>query len=539
MRITKILISLLLLSFLPLLSTRANAAEPLPNILWISIEDTGPELGPYSDKLARTPHLDRFAAEGTVFLNAFSHAPVCGPTRSGIITGMYPTSIGTHHMRSDKVPPAYVKAFPEYLRAAGYYCTNNSKTDYNFPAPLTAWDENGNQAHWKNRPDKEQPFFAVFNLTSSHEGSVRRQFAARNKDASNKIHDANELILPPYYPDTPKVREAWAAYYDVVTKTDETIGQLLQELTDAGLAENTLVLFWGDHGVGLARAKRWLYDSGVRVPLIARWPGKIEPGSVRNDLVQFLDLPPTMLSVAGVKPPSYMHGRVILGPDSGAEPRYLYHARDRMDERYDMIRAVRDHRFKYIRNFESHKPWVQFMRTPSQGPIYQELGRLKKAGQLGPITALFMADTKPHEELYDVVADPYEVHNLADRPGYEKTLETMRAELIAWMRRTNDHGLIPEPEINRTMRPDGKRAVTSKPVASPSKASNGSQTVSLRTDPEGASIAYRIEAEGTAAQEKERWLLYSKPVTLSRGSTLRAIATRLGYEDSAEVSVKN
>ena len=179
------------------------------------------------------------------------------------------------------------------------------------------------------------------------------------------------------------------------------------------------------------------------------------------------------------------------------------------------------------------------MRTPSQGPIYQELGRLKKAGQLGPITALFMADTKPHEELYDVVADPYEIRNLADHPGYEKTLKTMRAELIAWMKRMNDHGLIPEPEINRTMRPDGKRAVTSKPVANPSKASNGSQTVSLRTDPEGASIAYRIEAEGTAAQEKERWLLYSKPVTLSRGSTLRAIATRLGYEDSAEVSVKN
>ena len=219
------------------------------------------------------------------------------------------------------------------MRAAGYYCTNNRKTDYNFPAPLTAWDQNGNQAHWKNRPDKGQPFFAVFNLTSSHEGGVRRQFAARNKDASNKIHDANELTLPPYYPDTPKVREAWAAYYDVVTKTDETIGQLLQELVDAGLAENTLVLFWGDHGVGLARAKRWLYDSGVRVPLIARWPGKIEPGSVRGDLVQFLDLAPTMLSVAGVKPPSYMHGRIILGPGSGAEPHYLYHARDRMDER--------------------------------------------------------------------------------------------------------------------------------------------------------------------------------------------------------------
>ena len=355
-----------------------GAAKP-PNILWLSIEDTGQQVRPY-DAYARTPNIARLAREGVTFLNAFSHSPVCAPTRSGIVTGMYPTAIGTHHMRSDMVPPPFVKAFPEYLRRLGYYTTNNSKTDYNFPAPITAWDESGRSAHWKNRPDKNQPFFAVFNYGSSHEGSVRRQFAARRADPANRIHDAAKLALPPYYPDTPKVREAWAAYYDVVTQTDRTIGEMLQELKDAGIAEETLVVFWGDHGVGLARGKRWLYDSGVRVPLIARWPGKIEPGAVRADFVQFLDLAPTMIAAAGGEPPGHMHGRVILGDNQGPEPQYLYHARDRMDERYDMIRAVRNKRYLYLRNFESHKPWVQFMRTPSQGPIYQELGRLKREG---------------------------------------------------------------------------------------------------------------------------------------------------------------
>ncbi len=262
-------------------------AKP-PNILWLSIEDTGQQVEPY-DVYARTPNIALLAREGVTFLEAYSHSPVCAPTRSGIITGMYPTSIGTHHMRSRMVPPPFVRAFPEYLRELGYYTTNNSKTDYNFPVPITAWDDSSRTAHWKNRPDPDQPFFAVFNFGSSHEGSVRRQHAARAKDRDAAIHDASRLPLPPYYPDTAKAREAWAAYYDVVTITDLTIGEMLRELEEAGLADDTLVVFWGDHGAGLARAKRWVYDSGLKVPLIMRWPGKIEPGAVRADLVQFLD----------------------------------------------------------------------------------------------------------------------------------------------------------------------------------------------------------------------------------------------------------
>ncbi len=507
-----------------LLSALAAFSQDRPNILWISIEDTGQEVPPY-DLLSDAPNIARLAEEGVTFLNAFSHAPVCAPTRSGIITGMYPASLGSHNMRSDIVPPAFVKAFPEYLRAAGYYTTNNAKTDYNFPAPLTAWDESSNKAHWKNRPDPEQPFFAVFNLNSSHEGAVRRQLDARMADPANKIHDPYKLILPPYYPDTPKVREAWAAYYDVITITDKRIGELLQEIDDAGLRDNTVVFFWGDHGVGLARAKRWLYDSGVKVPLIIRWPGHIAPGSRRLDLAQFLDLAPTVLALAGVDRPSYFHGRVIVGPQTEPAPERLFFERDRMDERFDMMRAVRDQRYKYIRNFESHKPWVQFMRTPSQGPIYQELGRLKDEDGLDELTAPFMAETKPLEELYDLLVDPYELHSIADEPEQAERLQRMRDALTAWMKRIDDKGLIPEPEILRGMFPDNKR-----PVARPPVVSKSGEKVAL-SSPDQASIAYTFEPGDDA-----RWLLYTEPLTVPPGVELRAKAVRIGYVDSNETT---
>ena len=501
-----------------------------PNIVWVSIEDTGQEVAPY-DRLAVTPNIARLASEGATFLNAFSHSPVCAPTRAGIITGMYPSSIGLHHMRSRAVPPAHVKSFPEYLRAAGYYATNNSKNDYNFHTPTITWDENGNNAHWKNRPDLDQPFFAVFNLTTTHESGVVRQFNARMADPANRIHDATRLILPPYYPDTPKTREAWAAYYDIITATDQRVGELLQEIDDAGLRDDTVVFFWGDHGVGLARGKRWLYDSGVKVPLIIRWPAVVEPDSVRVDLAQFLDLAPTTLAIAGVDRPEHLHGRVLVGPEQEAAPERLFHARDRMDERYDMIRAVRSERHKYIRNFESHKPWLQFMRTPSQGPIYQELARLKATGGLDALTAPFTADSKPYEELYDTLVDPHEMHNLAGQAPYQALLEKMRGELIDWMVEMDDKGLVPEPELNRAMYPNNRKERTAPPSVSKRSNPGGSAIVTLRSS-EGASIAYTLD-EGAEA----RWLVYSEPLKLPAGAKLRARAVRLGLDDSEVVVV--
>ncbi len=520
-----------------LLTAYALEAKP-PNILWISIEDTGQQVEPY-DAYARTPNLARLAKEGVTFLEAYSHSPVCAPTRSGIITGMYPTAIGTHHMRSRMVPPPYVRAFPEYLRELGYYTTNNAKTDYNFEVPVTAWDESSRNAHWKNRPDPEQPFFAVFNLGSSHEGSVRRQFAARTADPGKAIHDASRLPLPPYYPDTPKAREAWAAYYDVVTMTDQTIGELLAELEDAGLSDETLVVFWGDHGAGLARAKRWIYDAGLKVPLIMRWPGQIEPNTLRSDFVQFLDLAPTMIAAAGGTPPEHFHGRVIVSENQGEEPKHLFHGRDRMDERYDMVRGVRDRRFLYVRNFESHRPWVQFMRTPSQGPVYQELGRMQDEGSLAPLVAPFMGSDKPFEELYDVVADPHQVHNLAPDDRYAATLERMRSVLVDWMIAMDDKGLVPEPELYRRMYENEESEVTAKPIATQRKGADGALRVTLEVVTEGSTLAYRLLSDEDGGDDSDRWLLYDDEIRVQPGQTVRAIASRLGYKRSEAVTISH
>ncbi|HEX5105036.1 MAG TPA: sulfatase, partial [Pirellulaceae bacterium] len=317
-----------------------SVAAERPNILWISLEDISPNLGCYGDEYAVTPNIDRLAAEGCRYTQAFSHAGVCAPTRSGIITGMYPTSIGTHYMRCKGVPPSHVKCFTEYLRSRGYYCTNDNKTDYNFDSPLTAWDDNRKGAHWRNRPSKETPFFCVINLTTTHESQIRlpeAQLENRRKTLSaDELHDPAKAPLPPYYPDTPVVRRDVANYYDNLTWTDREVGRILKQLADDGLADSTIVFFWGDHGWGMPRGKRWIYDSGIRVPLVVRWPGQLQPGSASDELVAFVDLAPTMLSLAGAPIPKHLQGQAFLGEQKAPPREYIYAARDRMDETLDI-----------------------------------------------------------------------------------------------------------------------------------------------------------------------------------------------------------
>ncbi|HEC03076.1 MAG TPA: sulfatase, partial [Phycisphaerales bacterium] len=266
-----------------------------PNILWISCEDTSPDLGCYGDDYADTPNLDRLASEGCRYTNAFVPYPVCAPTRSSIITGMYPSTIGSMHMRTnmrgyETVPPPYVRCFSEYMRAAGYFCTNHTKTDYQFKAPFTAWDKGRD---WRDRPG-DMPFFSVINLTVSHES---RNWPKKNETL---IHDPAKVPVPPYYPDTPIVRQNLARYYDNVTKMDQQAGEILARLDADGLSDSTIVFFWGDHGRGLPRHKRWCYDSGIHVPLIVRRPGGIERGTVCDDLISLVDLGPTVMSLASV-----------------------------------------------------------------------------------------------------------------------------------------------------------------------------------------------------------------------------------------------
>lgn len=522
-----------------LLPAMAWAAER-PNILWISLEDISPDLGCYGDKYAVTPNIDKLAAEGCRYTQCFTHAGVCAPSRSGIITGMYPTSIGTHFMRCKGVPPPHVKCFTEYLRAAGYYCTNDSKTDYNFDAPLTAWDESKGGAHWRNRPNKENPFFCVINLTTTHESQIRlpeAQLENRRKMLSaTELHDPAKAPLPPYYPDTPVVRRDMANYYDNLTWTDKNVGKILKELEADGLADNTIVFCWGDHGRGLPRHKRWIYDSGIHVPLVIRWPGKLQPGSVSEELVAFVDLAPTVLSLAGLKSPKHFQGQAILGEQKAAPREYIYAARDRMDETLDIIRAVRDKRFKYIRNYRPDLPYAQDITYMNEMPTMKEWRRLAAASKLEGAQAIFFQPAKPVEELYDCQSDPHEIRNLADDPKYAAELTRLRTAHEEWRETTGDLGLIPEAELMEQRRPGGKFAVTATPEIS---VEAGKATI--RCDTEGASIAYRTwplsprgkGAGGEGAPGNDRhWLLYTGPVAVSAGDAVQARAYRLGYRDS-------
>ena len=359
-----------------------------PNILWISCEDISPDLGCYGSTELKTPNIDRLAAEGIRYTNTFTVAPVCAPNRSGIITCMYPPSIGSMHMRTknkklnieyEAVPPDYVKCFTEYLRTAGYYCTNNSKTDYQFTPPVTAWDRSGrNHNDWSGRAGG-QPFFSVINFTTTHESKIRVPLE------KEPVIDPDSVTLPPYYPDTPVVRRDWARYLDNIETMDKQVGEVLERLENDGLADNTVVFFWSDHGRGLPRAKRWLYDSGTHVPLIIRWPGVIKAGTVSDEIINSIDLSATVLSIAGVEVPSYAQGQPFLGKQK-AEPReYAFSHRDRMDEKYDMVRSARDKRFRYIRNFMPEMPYAQHIDYMDMMPTMQEWRRLAAEDKLvGP-----------------------------------------------------------------------------------------------------------------------------------------------------------
>ena len=456
-----------LVSFFSLLILFNTHAQERPNILWLSCEDISPTIGCYGDPHAITPHIDALAKRGVRYTHAFTTAGVCAPCRSGIITGLYQSTLGTHHMRCNAQLPAEVKPFPIYLREQGYFCTNNSKTDYQFKAPKETWDISGKKGHWRNRKDTQQPFFSVFNFTGCHESGIastsKYQTVTKRLSPSERQDPAKLTTLPPYYPDTPTVREDWKRNYEVITAMDTWAGDLLAQLKEDGLAENTIVFFWSDHGVGLPRAKRWLYDSGTRVPLIVHLPERYRqskqgmPGTVSNQLISSIDFGPTTLSLAGLTIPKTMQGRPFLGTKIAPARDFVYGARDRMDERYDIIRMVRDKRFKYIRNYEPLKTFYQYMETPEKGVTMKELRTLHEAGKLKPNAEKFFNPTKPNEELYDCEADPNELNNLADDPKFSGELKRLRSAHLKWVKDTKDVGLIAEPIIIELEKEVGSR----------------------------------------------------------------------------------
>ncbi len=433
----------------------AQDAPARPNILWLTCEDISPNIGCFGDPYAVTPNIDKLAAQGVRYTNAFAPIGVCAPARSTLIMGTFAPSVGTQLMRCQGTLPAYVKCFPEYLRETGYYCTNNSKTDYNFNHPKTAWDESSGKAHWRNRP-AGKPFFAVLNFTTCHESQIRlgeAQYQARIKDfAPNEIHDPAKAPVPPYHPDSPEVRKDWARYADMITFMDKQVGAALKDLEADGLADDTIVFFFSDHGAGMPRSKRWLYDSSLKVPMVVRFPEKWKKwapaaaGSAVDRLVSFVDFGPTVLSLAGVKAPAHMQGKPFLG-EAAAPPReYVYGFRDRMDERTDFLRCVRDRKYKYIRNYMPHLPYAQHVNYMYQMPTMKVWQRLHDEGKLEGPQKIFFGE-KPAEELYDVGADPHEVKNLAGDPAMKDVLVRMRNALVDWQKEIVDLGFLPEADL--------------------------------------------------------------------------------------------
>jgi uncharacterized sulfatase len=432
---------------------RSSAAETgaggdRPNILWVSCEDIGPHLGCYGDAAARTPVLDQLAREGVKYETAWSTCPVCAPARTNIITGVYAGATGGEHMRSLVPLPDSIRMFPEYLRDAGYYCTNNRKEDYNHPKDRQVWDESSGNGHWKNR-QPGQPFFAVFNATMTHESKIRSRPHELKTDPA-------AVRVPAYHPDTPEVRHDWAQYHDNIADMDTWAGQRLEEIKQAGLWDDTVVVFFGDHGSGMPRSKRYPGDSGLLVPMIVRVPEKFghlvpddySTGGTSDRLVGFIDLAPTMLSLAGVRPPEHMQGHAFMGQYADEPPEYLYGFRGRMDERIDLVRSLRDQRYLYMRNYLPHRPHGQHVSYQFQTRTTSLWKEMYDRGELNPEQCGFWDERVP-EELYDLEADPDEVHNLAGSAGHRAVLERFREEHRRKTLEIRDVLFVPEGELAR------------------------------------------------------------------------------------------
>ncbi|XOV91074.1 MAG: sulfatase-like hydrolase/transferase [Bacteroidota bacterium] len=427
--------------------TQPQKPKELPNILWIVSEDNSTFLGCYGDEFATTPNLDKLASEGFLYTHAYANAPVCAPARNTIITGVYAISNGNQHMRSKYKKSDVVKPYPLFLREMGYYCTNNSKTDYNIEVDQVddLWDESSNKAHYKNRAER-QPFFAIFNIGISHESSIHKSIPTEELR-----HDPEQVPIPPYHPRTEDMKHDWAQYYDKVEDMDAVVGERLKELEESGLADNTIVFYYGDHGGVLARSKRYVYETGTHVPFIVRIPEKFkylfpnaEPGTKVDRLISFVDLSPTLLSIAGIPIPDFLQGNAFLGDQKTDDPEYAYMFRGRMDERYDMCRAVRGQKYRYIRNYMPHRVYGQHLNYLWRAPSIRSWEQAYLNGECNPTQSIFW-NPKPSEELYDTENDPWEVNNLADDPAYAEVLEKMRRANQDWVLKIEDTGFIPEP----------------------------------------------------------------------------------------------
>ncbi|MGK2860367.1 MAG: sulfatase family protein [Chitinophagaceae bacterium] len=515
-----------------------------PNILWIVSEDMSLHLSCFGEKIIQTPHLDALASDGVKYTNAYTNAGVCAPSRNGIITGMYPTSIGGNNMRNYQpgpeseiatdsrplpsysiVPPPYVKGFPEYLRKEGYYCTNNSKEDFQFEAPVTMWDESSNKAHWRNRP-QGLPFFSIINLMVTHESQIWV------RDSLPLLVDPKKVIVPPYYPDVEEIRHDIASNLSNVIEMDKQAGKIIQELKDDGLYDNTIIFFYSDHGDGLPFVKREILERGLHIPLIIKFPMNAHAGKTDDQLISGVDLAPTILSLAGIPIPQYMQGQAFLGPQAAASPRkYIFAARDRMDTEVDRVRSIFDGRYQYIKNYMPEKPYYQDIGYRLQQQGMKKIIGMRDKGQLNKQQMLWFRKTKPAEELYDTKTDPHQFNNLANNPAYRNKLQSLKAAYNKWYHATGDKHALEEKAMLRQMR-NGK---PEEPVTREPEIVEVNDGFLIQCATTGASIGFKIKKSGVAAFPKVWTVYHYDTIQLNNGDEILVQAQRIGYKGAQKI----
>jgi len=531
-----------------------------PNILWLVVEDMSPYLSMYGDSTVSTPAIHSLAKEGITFTQVFSPSGVCAPSRAAIATGLYPSSFGANHMRTtsntketglpkyEAVPPENARMLSQYMRKKGYYTTNNYKTDYQFKAPASAWHDSSTTAHWRNRP-KDMPFFSVINFTTTHESGLFEPYGIRHIEARHGLaydkasvaalpsgktsHEKTPVHIsqqtrftpPPYLPDTPEVqRDLWKMYNNII-ETDKQIASVLKQLQQDNIMDNTIIIFYADHGGPLPRQKRLIYDSGLRVPFIIRYPDGRLAGTQDDRLISFIDFLPTTLGLVGGSIPKHLHGKNIF--DTKSQRQYIHAAADRFDGFTDTIRAVRDKRFKYIRNYRPQQGYYLPVVYREKIPTMRALLRLKKEGGLTPEQAQWFRSSKPEEELFDTLNDPHELVNLANTPAYQADLKRFRHEMDRWLQEIDDNPLLPERKlIDRLWAGSQVQPVTLSPIVSIKN-----DVITLQNQTQGAVLEYRNVKARDKGQKK--WLPWPGSFRHTASEKLEVRAHRIGYIPSS------
>lgn len=500
-----------------------------PNILVIVCEDISPYLTCYGDPVAVSPTIDRLAEKGIRHTNMRTTVGVSAPSRYALITGRYPSVDGANYMRVttkdptfEVVPPNGVRCYTEYLREAGYYCTNNSKTDYQFVPPLAAWDENGNQAHWKNAPD-DQPFFAIFNINTTHESQLWE-----NHNEPLEV-DPKKIPLPPYYPDVPEIRHGMAVMYSNIARMDRQVQAFLDELADSPRASNTIVIFYSDNGGPIPRGKREIMDSGASVPFIIAFPYGRNAGTVNHEHNLFVDIPATILSLVGIKIPSYFHGQAMYGKQKGKPRKYAFGATDRFDEQIEKRASIRDDRFLYIRNYMPEQSVYRPNTYRRQIPMMQKLEAMRDAGLLDSIAMLWFTAPAPAEALYDCQQDPHQITNLANDPRYAVKLKQMRkAFQKEWIDKYNKDWVSQDEDFFiKRARPDGIQPVTPNPQAEITK--DGYFVIKNYSN--DFTVSYAIG--------DNKMKIYTRPVKVNKGDKVTYVAGRIGYKNSEKKTMNS